>query len=127
MSVKSKADHEKSFNCSQCEKSFKLKLYLLKHIERVHKFKCHHKNLKGEKCKISFKHKKSLTHHIKKVHQNVIHYQCKYCDKGFYKKCDWKRHHRVHTGEKPFQCQTCHKRYGRKDVRNNHQKKCQNY
>ncbi|KAG7165920.1 Zinc finger protein 41-like 2 [Homarus americanus] len=34
-------------------------------------------------------------------------YICPYCHKGFFYKTDFIRHHRVHTGEKPFKCPHC--------------------
>uniref|UniRef100_A0A8C2WSV2 C2H2-type domain-containing protein n=1 Tax=Cyclopterus lumpus TaxID=8103 RepID=A0A8C2WSV2_CYCLU len=39
-------------------------------------------------------------------------FQCSVCDKRFGLNKTLKRHMTVHTGEKPFQCSLCEKRYG---------------
>ncbi|KAK0390072.1 hypothetical protein NLU13_3645 [Sarocladium strictum] len=47
---------------------------------------------------------------------------CQFCKREFNKAEHLQRHQRSHTGEKPFQCQECGRRYGRSDVLLRHMK-----
>ena len=40
---------------------------------------------------------------------------CRYCGRSFMAKYDLERHERVHSGERPFACSSCGKRFSRKD------------
>lgn len=46
--------------------------------------------------------------------------QCPYCYQWFFRKSDLKRHETVHTGERPFECGVCHKRFARRCTLKNH-------
>ena len=37
-------------------------------------------------------------------------YQCTFCGKKFGQKVNLKNHERIHTGERPFECDICHKK-----------------
>ncbi|RZC32398.1 zf-H2C2 2 domain containing protein, partial [Asbolus verrucosus] len=58
--------------------------------------------------------------------QKVRKYQCSYCLKKFGWPTDLKRHILIHTGERPFQCQTCDSTFTRNFLLKKHQRKCHN-
>ena len=93
--------------CSTCDKKFAHKANLQNH-ETTHsderKFKC-------EICQDEryFKTKQDLNNHMKFHYEPS--YQCQVCQKSFHCKKDLNRHMRTHTGENPYLCSTCDKRF----------------
>ena len=48
-------------------------------------------------------------------HTGETPYLCKYCQKRFKQYNGLTRHERIHTGEKPYKCRFCNERFGRFD------------
>ena len=76
-------------------------------------------------CPRKYKSAKYLRAHTKS-HTNPFRalFRCVHCDKAFGMKCLLKNHLRRHTGERPFQCPDCPKRYMRKYYLTSHLNNC---
>ena len=46
-----------------------------------------------------------------RIHTNEKPYECDVCEKRFSESGDLKRHMRIHTKEKPYECDVCEKRF----------------
>ncbi|XP_045781548.1 zinc finger protein 561-like [Maniola jurtina] len=88
--------------CDFCQKMFKQKQNLARHIQThslVRQFTC---NI----CHYKFKFKDYLKVHMR-THTGERPYPCKLCERKFLSNNDLVRHMRTHTGEKPYHCKLC--------------------
>ncbi|XP_044742582.1 zinc finger protein 501-like [Chrysoperla carnea] len=130
---------DRPYHCTQCDKSFKEKCVLTQHVKRIHinpdphevcqicgksvgkaslerHLTIHDKRLMYPctECPKKFFKEISLTKHVRRVHQNEAlryMYLCNICGRGLLSKAELRRHLCTHTGEKPFECTNCDKRY----------------
>nr|XP_008104020.1 PREDICTED: zinc finger protein with KRAB and SCAN domains 7 [Anolis carolinensis] len=107
----------RTYNCSQCGKSFNKKDRWKNH-QQLHTGEKHYPCLECEK---RFTSKEVLTRH-QRVHTGEKPHTCAQCGKCFSQRGDLKRHQRIHTAEKPFQCAQCGKCFSRKEPLQKHQR-----
>ncbi|XP_063380551.1 zinc finger protein 493-like isoform X2 [Cydia fagiglandana] len=136
-------DH--AFECDVCQKKFRSKPFVSRHIRQVHqkerKFQC-------EFCSKGFFRKSALNEHLRThteerpykcedcgkaftwsstlkshrlIHSDEKRFHCKLCDKSFVKPGYLSAHMVSHTKEKRYPCAFCGVRFGRSDHRNRHQ------
>ena len=142
--------HEESIRdhkCTECEKTFKHKRHLQKHILVIHEgikphqcdqcgkafsgssgLKTHiinnHGGIKAfqcHKCDYKCAQKHMLNTHINHVHEGVKNHKCDHCQKFFFHEKNVLRHIKtVHEGQKDHKCETCGKHFTMKDSLKSH-------
>ncbi|KAJ0177593.1 hypothetical protein K1T71_006466 [Dendrolimus kikuchii] len=110
----------KNYGCPLCNKDYKEKYQLVKHI--TSHFECVLHVCKV--CGKTFNAKHRLIEH-NKIHNDVKKYACSHCGKTFLKPSTLQQHLNVHTGMRPYKCMVCLKTFvsepnWRKHVRRMH-------
>ncbi|KAL5005574.1 hypothetical protein ScPMuIL_016732, partial [Solemya velum] len=72
-------------------------------------------------CESAFSEEGTLEVHTK-VHTREKPFECDLCELAFSRKDNLKNHQSVHTGEKPYKCDLCELAFSRKDNLKNHQR-----
>ena len=86
----------KTFKCDKCEKHFKVKTKLKRHVLAVHEgikeFKC-------EICDKAFSQKSHKNSHMENVHEGIRNFYCDLCEnKSFVKSIDLRNHMKNYHG-----------------------------
>ncbi|CAH8862319.1 unnamed protein product [Trichobilharzia szidati] len=103
------------FECCECDRRFKSKSVLRRHVRVVHEgvtYPC-------EQCGKSFSRKWNLKQHINSVHERQI-FQCDNCEKSFSSKNILLRHVRSSHEGVCYKCDQCDKSFSRKYDLNQH-------
>ena len=111
---------EKRYSCQQCDKRFSDKTQLTNHVH-THT---------GEKphgcafCSVGFANKCNTRRHERTVHagkQPGGKHICRYCSRRCWTSTKLVQHERTHSGDQPYACKVCCKRFSRKDYRKIHE------
>ncbi|KAM4034769.1 LOW QUALITY PROTEIN: uncharacterized protein ACNLHF_021459 [Anomaloglossus baeobatrachus] len=108
---------EKRFSCSNCEKYYTKKSYLVRHA-RMHTGE---KPYSCSECGKCFAHRATLVGH-KRFHTGEKPFRCSECGKCFSHKSHLVGHQKIHTGEKIFSCSECGKCFAHKSTLVQHQR-----
>ena len=114
MKAKHRGSQSPTLPCDQCGKTFLTKAGLYVHRREQHLLGDSRK-VKCNICNLWYKGKRNLKKH-KETHGGpsvTARFQCLYCHKTFRTKNSLVVHERVHTGETPFTCQLCQKKFKR--------------
>merc|ERR1719319_379156 len=111
---------EKPFSCDACPGRKFAKKELAMHRWTKHR----ERNSQCNECGKKFISDYRLKEHFSRVHLNNRQYSCIYtgCNKSFFVPRELVNHERVHTGEKPFECEVCTSRFRKEDQLSRHTK-----
>ena len=92
------SEHNKSFQCSDCNKLFQTDHILRRHFQRIHEKQQNHA---CEQCELKFYSKVELKRHIRRKHTTYLtkedRFECLDCKKTFSEKHSLSRHFaRIH-------------------------------
>ncbi|CAK1554344.1 unnamed protein product [Leptosia nina] len=99
------------FPCNACNKTYKKKFELNRHIKNHH---LQQKNYLCDKCNAKFVSKRGLIDHMAKHTGLIDHCSCDICGKTFLRQRTLKEHLKLHANNKRYQCEVCKKTFMQK-------------
>eukprot|EP00117_Sycon_ciliatum_P045371 scpid62829/ scgid32621/ Zinc finger protein 587 len=100
-----------TLQCEHCSGRFKDPDSLAEHSRKCGQTPLEKHTHRCGMCSESFPLKASLEQHKTGSHGPFRFYECTICSKSFKDKHDFRRHERIHSGERPFKCPTCNKSF----------------
>ncbi|KAH8243957.1 hypothetical protein KR032_011760, partial [Drosophila birchii] len=111
---------QRQYLCDICGKSYTQSSHLWQHLR-------FHQGVKPfvcpeEKCDRKFTIRPDLNDHIRKCHTGERPFHCLVCGKRFLTGSVFYQHRLIHRGERRYECEECGKRFYRADALKNHQR-----
>ncbi|XP_055842241.1 zinc finger protein 808-like isoform X2 [Episyrphus balteatus] len=116
MTIIDRSGEKVAYVCKICAKTSNNKFRHEEHL-RIH---TKEKPYKCEKCGIGIATSNAMAHHMR-THENIT-FECNVCDASYRHKKSLKKHLKLHTGEKPFGCRHCDKRFAFNYTRADHER-----
>lgn len=105
-------EHADRLKCNYCDKVFKQVDCKTAHIRKVHmKMATKKYTFVCSKCGKKFNSHMALCDHEQADCGTTPLYKCQNCDKSLHSLGSWKIHQLIHTGDLPFSCSFCEKRF----------------
>ncbi|XP_050679707.1 zinc finger protein Xfin-like isoform X2 [Leptidea sinapis] len=123
------ATHDASLRrhgCPVCGRRFGYRSSLNKHVAAAHEPRTRPDHACSvQRCDKHYPTAWQLKNHIKRDHEMALKWVCERdgCGKKFYKKSDLVVHTRYHTGERPYQCESCQVTFGQVSHLRRHRKR----
>ncbi|XP_017035797.1 testis-specific zinc finger protein topi [Drosophila kikkawai] len=111
---------QRQYLCDICGKSYTQSSHLWQHLR-------FHQGVKPfvcpeDKCDRKFTIRPDLNDHIRKCHTGERPFHCQTCGKRFLTGSVFYQHRLIHRGERRYECEQCGKRFYRADALKNHQR-----
>ncbi|KAH8264651.1 hypothetical protein KR038_011736 [Drosophila bunnanda] len=118
----SASGRQRQYLCDICGKSYTQSSHLWQHLRFHQEMRVKPFVCPEEKCDRKFTIRPDLNDHIRKCHTGERPFHCLVCGKRFLTGSVFYQHRLIHRGERRYECEECGKRFYRADALKNHQR-----
>lgn len=116
--VRNHAPEEETIPCDVCGKMIRSRTALKQHMKshQEKKFEC-------QQCGVKAPNQNTLKRHMDHIHNQVRNFVCPQCGKAFYRQYVLNIHLRTHSGDTPYVCDVCQRRFVHRRIYVDHMRK----